>query len=89
MDATDDERRYAVFHLGEGRMQDRKFFHDMRVGMEQGGYAGVFALMLLENLFPPLPSELIMPLAGFHCARGTFDLAPTIVAGTLGSVVGA
>jgi|LNFM01.1.fsa_nt_gb membrane protein DedA with SNARE-associated domain len=57
--------------------------------MEQGGYVGVFALMLLENLFPPIPSELIMPLAGFHCARGGFDLAPTIIAGTLGSVAGA
>lgn len=57
--------------------------------MEQGGYMGVFALMLLENLFPPIPSELIMPLAGFHCARGGFELAPTIIAGTLGSVAGA
>lgn len=37
--ATADERRFAVFNVGEGRMQDRKFFHDMRVGMEQGGYA--------------------------------------------------
>jgi hypothetical protein len=37
--ATVDERRFAVFNVGEGRMQDRKFFHDMRVGMENGGYA--------------------------------------------------
>ena len=37
--ATQDERRFAVFNIGEGRMQDRKFFIDMREGMEAGGYA--------------------------------------------------
>lgn len=36
--ATHDERRFAVFDVGEGRKQDRKFFNDMRVGMEAGGY---------------------------------------------------
>lgn len=54
-----------------------------------GGYWGVFALMVLENLFPPLPSELFMPLAGYACADGRLQLAPTVAAGTLGSVVGA
>lgn len=37
--ATVDERRFAVFNIGDGRRQDRQFFIDMRVGMEQGGYA--------------------------------------------------
>lgn len=37
--ASQDERRFAVFSIGEGRMQDRKFFQDMREGMEAGGYA--------------------------------------------------
>lgn len=55
----------------------------------EGGYWGVFALMVLENIFPPLPSELIMPLAGYACADGRLQLVPTIAAGTLGSVVGA
>lgn len=36
--ATHDERRYAVFNVGEGKKQDQKFFEDMRVGMEAGGY---------------------------------------------------
>lgn len=36
--ASHDERRFAVFDVGEGRKQDRSFFHDMRVGMENGGY---------------------------------------------------
>lgn len=53
------------------------------------GYAGIALLMLAENLFPPLPSELIMPFAGFLAARG--DLHPVLVvaAGAFGSVVGA
>jgi membrane protein DedA with SNARE-associated domain len=53
------------------------------------GYLGVFGLMFLENLFPPIPSELIMPLAGFLAARGEMDPVAVILVGTLGSVVGA
>ncbi|MFG3502236.1 DedA family protein [Pseudomonas sp. NPDC047963] len=53
------------------------------------GYVGVFLLMLLENIFPPIPSELIMPLAGFVAARGDLNFIAVIVVGTAGSVVGA
>lgn len=53
------------------------------------GYLGVAALMFLENLFPPIPSEVIMPLAGFVAARGELSLWGVILAGTLGSLVGA
>ena len=52
------------------------------------GYVGVAVLMLAENLFPPIPSELIMPLAGFVAARGEMSLPGVIAAGTLGSIVG-
>lgn len=63
---------------------------DWIVGViEAGGYLGLFGLMVLENLFPPIPSELIMPLAGFLSARGELHPAGVIAAGTLGSVVGA
>src|SRR5690606_7390065 len=55
----------------------------------QAGYLGVFLLMLAENIFPPIPSELIMPLAGFAAARGDMDMIMVILAGTAGSVVGA
>jgi hypothetical protein len=41
-----DERRYAVFTVGAGRRQDREFFHNMRVGMEQGGYACLLRFLL-------------------------------------------
>lgn len=53
------------------------------------GYAGIAALMLLENVFPPIPSELIMPLAGFNAARGELSLIGVVLAGTLGSIAGA
>ncbi|HZH46974.1 MAG TPA: DedA family protein, partial [Roseococcus sp.] len=53
-----------------------------------GGLLGVFALMFLENLFPPIPSEVIMPLAGFAAARGQMSLAGVLVAGILGTMVG-
>lgn len=44
--ASHDERRYAVFDVGPGRQQDRVFFHQMRVGMEQGGYAHLLRFLL-------------------------------------------
>jgi len=57
--------------------------------VEQTGYLGVFFLMLLENVFPPIPSELIMPLAGFTAARGELSLLGVLVAGVAGSLAGA
>ena len=57
--------------------------------VSQTGYAGIALLMLAENVFPPIPSELIMPLAGFTAARGELSLVGVIVSGTLGSVAGA
>lgn len=56
--------------------------------MDSMGYLGIFLLMILENVFPPLPSELIMPSAGFAAARGDLKLALVVLAGTLGSVIG-
>jgi membrane protein DedA with SNARE-associated domain len=55
----------------------------------QGGYIGVFLLMALENIFPPIPSEMIMPLAGFAAARGDMNIIFVVLAGTAGSVLGA
>jgi membrane protein DedA with SNARE-associated domain len=56
--------------------------------ISQSGYFGVFALMAIENIFPPIPSEMIMPLAGFTAARGDLNVVAVLVAGTAGSVVG-
>lgn len=56
--------------------------------IEAWGYPGVFLLMLAENIFPPIPSEVIMPLAGFLAGRGDLSLPLTFLAGVAGSVFG-
>ncbi|MFB2896435.1 DedA family protein [Aerosakkonemataceae cyanobacterium BLCC-F50] len=53
------------------------------------GYWGIVFLMFLENLFPPIPSEVIMPLAGFTTTQGKLNITFVILAGTLGSLLGA
>lgn len=53
------------------------------------GYPGIALLMVLENVFPPIPSELIMPFAGFVTTDGPLSLVGVTVAGTVGSVLGA
>ena len=53
-----------------------------------GGYLGVFALMVLENLFPPIPSEVIMGIGGVLLARGEMAYGPLLAAGTVGTTLG-
>lgn len=53
------------------------------------GGPGAAIIVGLENVFPPIPSEVILPLAGFSAAQGTFSLAGAIFWTTLGSVLGA
>jgi membrane protein DedA with SNARE-associated domain len=55
----------------------------------RSSYVGVLLLMLAENVVPPIPSELIMPLAGFTAARGQLSLLLVVVAGTVGPLLGA
>jgi len=57
--------------------------------IESTGYLGIVVLTFLENVFPPIPSEVIMPLAGFKAAQGTLSLPLVIAAGTAGSLAGA
>lgn len=57
--------------------------------METVGAPGAGLAIALENLFPPLPSEVVLPLAGFTASRGNFSLLEALVWTTLGSVVGA
>ena len=52
------------------------------------GYSGVALLMFVENVFPPIPSELIMPLAGFTAGRGDLSFVGVVLAGALGSLLG-
>ena len=53
-----------------------------------GGYLGIVALMALENIIPPIPSEVIMGLGGMAVARGDMAMVPLIVAGTIGTTAG-
>ena len=55
----------------------------------QIGYPGVAIVMFLENVFPPIPSEVVMPFAGFLVGRGELSFVGVWIAGTIGSVLGA
>ncbi|MGV3651008.1 MAG: DedA family protein [Devosia sp.] len=52
------------------------------------GYLGIFLVMLAESLFPPIPSELIIPFAGYAAANGDLSLFGVLATATLGAVIG-
>jgi membrane protein DedA with SNARE-associated domain len=56
--------------------------------METFGYAGILLLMIVENLFPPIPSEVILPSAGFAASRGSLNVVIVLIVATIGSVLG-
>ena len=56
--------------------------------IEQSGYLGVGFLMFLETVFPPIPSEVIMPVAGMAAAKGKMDFALVVASGTAGAMLG-
>ena len=56
--------------------------------IEQSGYLGVAFLMFLETVFPPIPSEVIMSVAGIAAAKGEMSLWGVIAAGTTGAMLG-
>jgi membrane protein DedA with SNARE-associated domain len=56
--------------------------------IERGGYWGIAFLMALENIFPPIPSEVIMGLGGIAVARGSMEFTPLLIAGTIGCTIG-
>jgi membrane protein DedA with SNARE-associated domain len=57
--------------------------------IESLGYTGVALLVIAENLFPPIPSEIVLPFAGFVARRGDGSVIVMVVASTIGSVIGA
>ena len=64
-------------------------FNQITQLIDHWGYAGIILSMFLENLFPPIPSELIMPMAGFEASRGALSLPLVIASGSAGSLFGA
>jgi membrane protein DedA with SNARE-associated domain len=57
--------------------------------MEQFGYAGILFMMALENVFPPIPSEVILPFAGFMTTTTQLTVMGVVIISTTGSVLGA
>lgn len=57
--------------------------------VERLGAVGAGLLTLVETVFPPIPSEVVLPLAGYLAGRGDLDFAAVLVAATIGSVLGA
>lgn len=57
--------------------------------MEQFGYLGIFLLIMVENLFPPIPSEVILTFGGFMTTKSSMNIFGVVAASTLGSVGGA
>ncbi|WP_188735972.1 DedA family protein [Oceanobacillus neutriphilus] len=57
--------------------------------MEQFGYLGIFLMMTLENLFPPIPSEIILPFGGFMTTSSTLTYIGVLSAATFGALIGA
>lgn len=57
--------------------------------MEQLGYLGIAFLMFLDNVFPPVPSEIIMPTAGYSATQGQLTFIGVVLAGSVGSLLAA
>lgn len=56
--------------------------------VESGGYAGLLLVMLIENVVPPIPSEIVLPFAGFQVAEGTMNIVLVLLVTTLGGFAG-
>jgi len=56
--------------------------------IDAGGYWGIAFLMVLENVFPPIPSELIMGIGGIRVGQGQMEVVPLLFAGTIGTTIG-
>jgi membrane protein DedA with SNARE-associated domain len=78
----------SLVNIASGSLTEK--FVDFAVKLiNQIGEPGVALIILIENLFPPIPSEAILPLAGFGASKGELSLVLAIGWATIGSVVGA
>ncbi|HEY8583178.1 MAG TPA: DedA family protein [Capillimicrobium sp.] len=60
-----------------------------RDAVTSAGYGGLIGIMIIENLFPPIPSEIVLPLAGYEVSQGELNFILTVLAATLGALIGA
>jgi len=56
--------------------------------IEASGYGGIFFLMVLENIFPPIPSEIVIPVSGYAAGRGDMNIFLVILVASLSSLAG-
>lgn len=65
---------------------------NVRIAIEQIigtlGYGGIALLMVIENIFPPIPSELVVPFAGFLISRGEMNFFAVVLASSIGTLIG-
>jgi membrane protein DedA with SNARE-associated domain len=68
------------------------FLENVRIVIEQIigtlGYTGIALLMVIENVFPPIPSELVVPFAGFLISRGEMNFVAVVLASSIGTLIG-
>ncbi|KQM11619.1 hypothetical protein AOA80_07400 [Methanomassiliicoccales archaeon RumEn M1] len=63
--------------------------NDFVIGLiDQAGYLGIYLAMFIEGVFTPIPSEIIVPLAGYLASTGRFDIVLVILVSSLGAVSG-
>lgn len=63
--------------------------NDLVIGLiDQAGYVGIYLAMFIEGVFTPIPSEIIVPLAGYLASTGRFDIVLVILVSSLGAVSG-
>ena len=65
-----------------------KIVEYITLGMSAGGYFGLFVLMALESMIAPVPSEVVMPFAGYLVLQGRFDFWIVLLVSGLGSIFG-
>ncbi len=65
-----------------------KLVEYITLGMSAGGYFGLFVLMALESMIAPVPSEVVMPFAGYLALQGRFDFWIALLVSSLGSIFG-
>jgi membrane protein DedA with SNARE-associated domain len=88
--ATDSYGRAMTFALTTVPAEPSTGLAGWAVGLiDSLGGPGAAVIVGLDNLFPPIPSELVLPLAGFSASRGAFTLAGALFWTTLGSLAGA
>ena len=81
-------RKQGCHHDMMARLIGPVVQHSIETLLSLGGHGGVFLAMLVENFLQFIPSEAIMPLAGYLAFAGKLQLVPTILAGTLGTILG-